>query len=80
MLVYVVSYNTGKILIIIFTFGNYSSAGIISKRVKISKEENSLPITNAEKNNKYISAAYTCFIGFFFWLVSVTIFVFIIIK
>ena len=74
VLVYIVSYNTGKILILIFTLGKYSSEGF-NKSFKRAWGKNSFPITNAEENKKYISFDFTCVIGFLFWVVSVTTFI-----
>lgn len=73
VLVYIVSYNTGKILILIFTFGKYSSESISS--VKRTWKKKSVPVTSAEENKKCISFNYTCTIGFLFWVVLVTIFI-----
>ncbi len=73
VLVYVVSFNTGKILIIIFTLGKYSSE--CNKSAKRGWKKNSNPIINTEKNKKNISFNYTCIIGFLFWVVLVTVFI-----
>ncbi len=74
LLIYIVSYNTGKILIVIFTFGTYSSECNI-KGGKRGWIKNSIPIANVEENKKRISFNYTCIIGFLFWVVLVTMFI-----
>ena len=70
VLVYIVSYYTGKI----FTLGKYSSEGCNNSHILL-KPLYSFPITNAEENKKYISFDFTCVIGFLFWVVSVTTFI-----
>ncbi len=70
VLVYIVSYYTGKILILIFTLRKYSSERF-NKSSRRGWRKNSFFITNAEKNKKQISFNYTCIIGFLFWVVFI---------
>ncbi len=74
VLVYIVSYYTGKMLILIFTLGKYSSERF-NKSARRGWKKNSFFITNAEKNKKYISFNYTCIIGFLFWVALICIIV-----
>ncbi len=70
VLVCTVFYNTGKMLIFIFTLGKYSS---INKRIKIGWIRNSFQITENEENKKCISYECSCNIGFLFWVIFICI-------
>ncbi len=74
VLIYIVSYYTGKILILVFTLGKYSSERF-KKSARRGWKNNSFIITNTEKNEKQISFNYTCIIGFLFWVVFICIIV-----
>ncbi len=65
-----VSYYTGKILILTFTLGKYSSESYFD-----TSDNNSFFITNVETNKKQISSLYTSNIGFLAWIVFICIIV-----
>ncbi len=72
--VYIVSYNTGKILIFVFTLGRYSSE-TFNKYAKSGWLKSSFLAPSDGKSKKHVSFNYTCNMGFAFWIVSVITFV-----
>jgi hypothetical protein len=72
--VYSVSYYTGKIFILVFTLGRYSSEPF-NKYVKSGWLKSPFLISTAKEINNCISFNYTCNIGFVFWIVLVAIFI-----
>jgi hypothetical protein len=72
--VYIVSYHSGKILILVFTLGRYSSEPF-NRFAKSGWLKSPFLVPTAKENKNCISFNYTCNIGFVFWIVSVTTFI-----
>ncbi len=72
--VYIVSYNTGKILIFVFTLGKYFSEPF-NKYAKSGWLKSSFLVPADDESKKCVSFNYTCNMGFAFWIVSVITFV-----